>query len=318
MRVVALDCETTGVTWDDTAFLASTAERTEAGIDGRYWNLPADQQALTEYLDDVRIVFHNAKFDLQKFIAGNVLVRDSISPDRIEDTEALAHLLNEHQVKKLKSLVREHLGETTDEEERVREAKKAVAKERKLKLGEISYDMLPREVVVPYAIKDAEFTLRLYELFKPQLEQYDDLSQLYSDEMELCLVLLDMEAQTMKLDVAYLDAKTKEYASAGLLQELEIRDMVGEESFNPNSPKQILEAFANIGVDLKATDKVALREVEHPLGAAIVELRRIRKMHGTYLVGLQTERRGGEYVHLNFRQHGPKTGRMASGGREEA
>ena len=91
--------------------------------------------------------------------------------------------------------------------------------------------------------------------------------------------------------------------------------MVGAEDFNPNSPKQILEAFATLGVTLKATNKIALREVDHPLSSAIIELRHLRKIHGTYLLGPLALQRDG-YVHLNFRQHGPSTGRMASGGRE--
>ncbi|HEY6020334.1 MAG TPA: DNA polymerase [Candidatus Paceibacterota bacterium] len=317
MRVVALDCETTGVLWNDDAFLASTAERNDAGeLSSRAWELPAEQAELSEYVEGVRLVFHNAKFDLQKFIRAGVLQPGSISHERIEDTEAQAHLLNEHQLKGLKSLAREHLGEETDEATKIREAKKVVAKERKLKLSEISYDMLPREVVIPYAIKDAEYTLRLYELFKPQVEQYEDLSQLYRDEMELALVLLDMESRTMRIDTEYLDRVTREYASRALAKELEIRDLVGDESFNPNSPKQVLEAFALLGLELKATDKVALRSVDHQLAEAILELRHLRKLHGTYLLALQHELQGGEYVHLNFRQHGPKTGRMASGGQE--
>lgn len=312
--MLAIDLETTGLEWDDKAFLVSTAIRSETGeIRSQTWNIPGETEPLAFWLSNVGpMVFHNAKFDLQKLLLAGVLVRDGLHPNQIEDTEALAHLLDEHQLKGLKLLARTYLHEETIEAQEIREAKKVVAKERKLKLREISYDMLPRDVVCRYALKDAEYTLRLYELFKPQLEQYADLTQLYRDEMELTLVLLDMEAQTMKLDVDYLDAKTKEYATAALAKELEIRDMVGEESFNPNSPKQVLEAFALIGIELKATNKVALREVDTPLGNAILELRRLRKLHGTYLLGLQQERHGGEYVHLNFVQHGPSTGRMAS------
>jgi len=312
VRVIGVDTETFGLAWDDFPFLASTHD----GVEGRVWELPAEAASLREYLSDKRLVFHNAKFDLQKLILAGVLERALISADRIEDTEGLAHLLDEHQVKKLKHLAKTYLGEDNAEQEEIRKAKKVVAKEQKLKLSEISYDMLPPEVVQPYAIKDAEYTLRLYELFNPQLEQYDDLKQLYADEMELCLVLLDIEAQTMKLDMEYLNAKVREYSSRALRKELEIRDMVGEESFNPNSSKQVLEVFAELGIKLKSTGKIALRGVDHPLSAAILELRHLRKVLSTYLLGLQQEQKNG-YIHLNFRQHKPVTGRMSSGGREE-
>jgi DNA polymerase I-like protein with 3'-5' exonuclease and polymerase domains len=315
--VIAADVETPTAQWNDAPFLMSYAHKAATGelVSGVYEVNDEYVEAQTLLESASSLVFHNAKFDLQKLVLSGLLVRDTISPERIEDTEALAHLLDEHQVKKLKPLAEKYLGVTTDEAEALREAKKVVAKELKIKMSEVTYDQLPREIVIPYAIKDAEFTLGLWEKLKPELDRHADLAQLYRDEMVLTLVLLDMEAQTMKLDLEYLEARAKEYATQALLKELEIRDIVGDEDFNPNSPKQILEAFASLGVELKATDKAALRDVDHPLSAAILELRRLRKIHGTYLLGLLHEQRDG-YVHLNFRQHGPKTGRMASGGRE--
>jgi DNA polymerase I-like protein with 3'-5' exonuclease and polymerase domains len=316
--MVAVDCETPTAQWHDRPFLVSTAVRIppENEIVSRVWDIPDELPPLRLWLSNCGpMVFHNAKFDLQKLILAGVLERDWLTPDRIEDTEALAHLLDEHQVKKLKPLAEKYLGLKTDEAEVLREARKVVAKERKIKLSEVTFDMIPREVIVPYALKDAEFTLLLYELLKPKLEMFEDLSELYSNEMALTLVLLDMEHQTMKLDMEYLSKKAKEIAGKAMLLELEIRDMVGREDFNPNSPKQILEAFAEIGIELQKTDKVALREVNHPLGEAILELRHLRKVHGTYLLGLLEEQRDG-FVHPNFRQHGARTGRMASGGRE--
>lgn len=317
--VVAADVETpTANQWHDLPFLLSSAWLEAGGeMKSQVVDLPEQSQVSKAFLAEAdSLVFHNAKFDLQKLILAGVIDRDSLTPDRIEDTEALAHLIDEHQVKKLKPLTEKYLGLSTDEAEAIREARKVVAKERKLKIGDITFDMLPREVLIPYSLKDAEFTLQLYYKLKPMVLQYPDLSQLYRDEMALTLVLLDMEAQTMKLNLEYLEAKAKEYASAALLKELEIRDAVGNEDFNPNSPKQIIEAFAILGVELKATNKFALREVGTPLAEALLELRRLRKIHGTYLLGLLALQRDG-YVHLNFRQHGAKTGRMASGGGQE-
>ena len=316
--MVAVDCETPTAQWHDRPFLVSTAVRIppENEIESRVWDIPAEREPLAFWLSNCGpMVFHNAKFDLQKLILAGVLEREGVTPDRIEDTEALAHLLDEHQVKKLKVLAEKYLGLSTDEAQVLREAKKVIAKEQKIKLSEVTFDMLPREVIVPYALKDAEFTLLLYEKLKPMLEVFPDLAELYSNEMALTLVLLDMEHQTMKLDMEYLSSIAKEYARKALLLELGIRDMVGREDFNPNSPKQILEAFADEGIELKATNKIALREVDHPLGEAILELRHLRKVHGTYLLGLLDEQHDG-FVHPNFRQHGARTGRMASGGRE--
>jgi DNA polymerase-1 len=257
-----------------------------------------------------RWVFHNPKFDLQKLILVGILQRGDVSASRIEDTEACAHLLDEHQLKGLKFLAEKHLGETLEETEELKKER------RRLKLKKADgYHLLPRELIIPYALKDAEFTLRLWELFRPQIAASEDLEGLYTLEMELSLVLMDMEAKGMGVDVDYTSATAKEYNTKILAQRMLIQDITGDEEFNPNSPKQILEAFSELGIELKSTDKHHLKALEHPLATAILELRALSKMHGTYLEAILKEQRDGK-MHPWFRQHKPVTGRLASGGVE--
>jgi DNA polymerase-1 len=255
-------------------------------------------------------VFHNPKFDIQKLVLIELISRSDVSAERIEDTEACSHLLDEHRLKGLKFLARELLGEETDEDEVLK------VERRKLKLKkEDGYHLLPREVIMPYALKDAEFTLRLWELLRPEIAKSEDLDALYRHEMELSLTLMDMEAKGMGVDVPYVEASAKEYNTRILAQRILIQDMTGNEDFNPNSPKQILEAFAELGIELEATNKLSLRGEEHPLAKAILELRSLAKMHGTYLLAILNEQRDGK-MHPWFRQHKPVTGRLASGGVE--
>ena len=119
----------------------------------------------------------------------------------------------------------------------------------------------------------------------------------------------------MGLDLEYVEKSAKDYASRALVKELLIRDIAGDEEFNPQSPKQILDWFAQNGMAMIKTDKAALKEAEHPLTDAILELRKLRKMHGTYLKPMMEEQRDG-IIHPSFRQHGTRTGRMSSGGQE--
>lgn len=309
-KYVAVDTETEGVAFWDRPFCVTVAWRYDGYHYSHYLELGQDGVndvvkhiiANSEYL-----VFHNAKFDLQKLILAGLMAAEGRSPHSVHDTEALAHLLDEHRVKRLKVLAREILGETTDEEEVIRAAR------RKEKLRkEDGYHRLPREVIVPYALKDAEFTIRLFEELYPQLTKVDDLSRLYAMEQELTFVLLGMESAGMALDVEYVETTAREYNNQALKQELLIRDMTGDEEFNPNSPKQITEAFERMGLCLEATDKATLKSVEHPLAQAILELRTLRKMHGTYLKPMLSEQRDG-IIHPSFRQHGTRTGRMSSG-----
>jgi len=311
--VAAVDTETTGLDWYARPFLVTGAYHdSSGGIQSRCWDLDSSDQRreaedfLCSY--DV-LVFHNAKFDLQKLVLEGLLERSEITPVSIGDTEALAHLDNEHRSKRLKDLARDVLGLETDEAEIIKVEK------RKLKLTkDDGYDKLPRELVIPYALKDAEFTLALYDYFLPRVSKFGELLALYHQELALTLALLDMEAKGLGVDVAYLEETAKDYAGRMLETELEIREITGiEDPKFPNSPKQILEWFNERGIELKATDRVALEGIDHPLGAKLLNLRKLRKIEGTYLRGLLKEQHEG-IVHPWIRQHGTVTGRTASGG----
>lgn len=282
----------------------------EGNVRSEYFD-GANPPGLGERLSQAEeLVFHNAKFDLQKMALAGVLDPSELRPENVYDTECLAHLLDEHRRKGLKFLARELLGEETDEDEVLR------AERRKLKLTKKDgYDKLPREVVVPYALKDAEFTIRLHDILRPQVEADPDLRRLLRLEQRLTFVLGRMENRGMGVSTEYVEKTAREYATKALGCELSIRDLVGNEEFNPNSPKQIMEAFDSLGVSLDGTDKATLATVDHPLGQAILELRTLRKMHGTYLKAILDEQRDG-ILHPSYRQHGTRTGRMSSGAAE--
>lgn len=119
----------------------------------------------------------------------------------------------------------------------------------------------------------------------------------------------------MGIAVEYVEETAREYATEALRLEMAIRDRVGIESFNPNSPKQLVGAFDALGITLESTDKTTLAGLDHELGHQILELRTLRKMHGTYLKAMLDEQRDG-ILHPSYRQHGTRTGRMSSGAYE--
>jgi DNA polymerase-1 len=309
-NIIAVDTETTGLGYFDTPFCTTIAwDRDDGDVVGHYfelvdydssWMVSAILQATPTWIG------HNIKFDLQKLVQAGILDREAITADRLEDTETLAHLLDAHQKKGLKSLARTHLGvETTEDEE-------LAAVRRKLKLRkEDGYHVLPREVVIPYAIQDVILTLGLFDLFHPKLQDWPELVALYAHEKLVTLALLDMEGAGMALDMDYLSATAKAYGKEAVRTELRIRDLTTEE-FNPGSWQQILARFEEEGITLEGTDKDTLSQVDHDLAREILHLRSTRKMHGTYLQPMLNEQEDG-IIHPNFRQHGTKTGRMSSG-----
>lgn len=295
-------------------------------------------------MEQPRLVFHNAKFDLQKLILAGVLPRDRLSSERIEDTEGIAHLLNEHQEKKLKTLALTVLGiddtimvpyksgQKKGELHAVsREAEHLRRARTKLKLTkEDGFHLLPREVLVPYALKDAEFTLHLFEVLHDRIMDYADSAELYAHEKELILAMLDVEAAGIAVDDPYVDATIKETNLAILKTEREIEEVTGlkvwyppkagvktpEGCFNPNAPEQIKAVFAERGILLPNTKEETFKALDDDLGRLIQALKKDKKLVSTYLLNIKKEERDG-LIHPNFKLFKPVTGRMASGKVEE-
>jgi DNA polymerase-1 len=313
LDLLAIDTETTGVGWHDEAFMISVAWHNDGlrtlVIDERdlsedMWYREVD--GIIEMLQETdKIIMHNAKFDIQKLCRLGVPL--SVFKDKFEDTQALAHLINEQQSTSLKYLARTVLGEGTDEDEVL----KVWRRKNKIKKDE-GYEPIPNEILAPYAAKDAEFTLRLYEVLWNRMPK--DLHPLYQIEKNLTLSLLGIEARGLQIDRAYVKLQRKEYGDRIYKLKQRIGELAGEE-FNPQSPKQLIEVFAQRGVRIAATDKATLASVDDELAALIVELREANKIKSTYLDALAEEAKDG-ILHPSFRQHGTRTGRMSSGAAE--
>lgn len=320
-KAMAFDTETYGLAWHDEPFCVTVSW----GDKGYYFDLSSELswKYLPQMLRETpRLVAHNFKFDAQKVILVGLLDRADFVPEDIEDTETQAHLLDEHQVKKLKVLMAKHLGMSTDEDEVLKRVR------RKLKLKkEDGYDKIPRGVIVPYAIKDAVGTFALWQWQAPQVKVFPELVNLYHLEMELLLVFLDVEAKGMAVDKPYVKAKAKEYGGRILKTEQEIGRLVGKPigsgtdtakrgEFNPNAPGQVKEAFEARGVTLESTDVEHLSGIADPLAQTILSLRSDNKMRGTYLIPIYEQTVDG-IIHPSFRLNSTRTGRTSSGGAEE-
>jgi DNA polymerase-1 len=319
LALLAIDTETNGVGWHDDAFMVSIAyykvQDPANGVHSIVWDFRPgamdhdEEHSWDEILyyisDSDTIIMHNAKFDLQKLVRAGFPLR--IFKDKVEDTQAIAHLIDEQQSTGLKFLAEKYLNETTDENE----ALKAYRRKAKLK-KEDGYQHIPHEILAPYAEKDAEFTLRLYSHLKPML--HEDLLPLYNMEIELTFALLGIEARGMSVDREYVTQKRKEYGDRIYKLKHRIGELAGPE-FNPQSPQQVLHALAERGVNVGKTDKATLSSLDDELARLIVDLREANKIKATYFDALHEEARDG-ILHPNFRQHGTRTGRMSSGSAE--
>lgn len=333
--IIAVDTETTGVEFYDEPFAATLSWRgPEGALKNAYLPLEGHGhtgalEALSEILEAVPAwVFHNAKFDLQKLLLIGAIDWPLIERIDLHDTQTIYTLLDENDRKGLKYLAVKILKyddtvkvpyKTKGREGEYREVsrEKYELDEARRKRGlkkEDGYHLLPRRVIVPYALRDTDFTLQLYEKLMPALERKGDprLLELYASAMQLKRVLLRMEGDGMRVNVPYLQEKASEYGVKVMEGWSRIVALTGKPDLNPGSVPQLQAAFRARGLVLESTDAATLKGLDDELAREILQYREDKKMHSVYLLGLLHAQRGG-IVHPNFNDDGARTGRMSSG-----
>lgn len=328
---IGVDTETEGVGFYDPAFCVTLSWRQDGGdIVDHYIELAEEDHvsiAREILLGPSVWVFHNAKFDLQKLLLADIIRRHEITVDRFEDTEALAHLDDSLRLKGLKYLSQELFGDTNEEEDAVKLAMRKAG----IKLEE-GYHKAPRDVMIPYAMADTNKTVRLYEHFRPLVERYPDLWELYQHEKRVTLTLLDMESRGVRLDVDYTNRMLAEFSGRVIDLEQQISTLVGKPvgkdpkagEFNPGSAPQLAEYFESKGYETRFKTKKGqpsygkefLKECDDPLALLLGDYRKVTKYKNTYFLAMRNEQRDG-ILHPSYRQHGTRTGRFSSGEAED-
>lgn len=336
-KIVSFDTETTGLAYFDTAFCVTAAwDRPDGSVVGHYFELEkfdSSKGVRTMLGNSEVLIGHNLKFDIQKTALADLLDVDKLTPDRIEDTQILATLVNEHRPLGLKELMVSVLnwGDTMEVEYLsgpkkgefrtvVREKYLIQEARRKLKLKkEDGYDLIPRGIIVPYATTDAVGTHRLWHSLAPLVARHAELTELYRQEMELTLVLLDMEDAGLGVRIKYVDDNIRTYNKKLITHDTRIQEIVGmpvgkdtkSGEFNPGSDDQIKEMFTKLGFPRESYAAEIMQEIDHPLAKAILARRDDLKILSTYLRPIQSEQRD-DILHPSFRQN-VSTGRMSSG-----
>jgi DNA polymerase-1 len=178
--------------------------------------------------------------------------------------------------------------------------------------------------IVDYSCEDADITLRLKNIFTPELKKSGLENLFYEIEMPLVNVLIAMEKAGVSID-----SETITKYSISLKEELErieekIFGLAGEK-FNIASPKQLgivlFEKLKIISNPKKTkTKQYSTGEEElvklsdkHPIINEILEYRSVNKLINTYvdvLPGLVNKKTG--KIHTSFNQTITATGRLSS------
>ena len=186
-----------------------------------------------------------------------------------------------------------------------------------------TFDFVPVEEAVNYAAEDADITLRLWQLFKPQLHSKQVTSVYETMERPLVPVLAKMEMHGIKVDRDTLSRMSNAFAQKMAGLECELYELAGRK-FNVGSPAQVGEIlFDQMGFEggkkgkmgKYATGADILEDLatEHSFPGLVLDWRQLSKLKSTYTDALQTHINAETgRVHTSYSITGANTGRLSS------
>lgn len=280
---------------------------------------PDDPEAARQVLEEFRPVFesstiekvgHNLKYDLSLLKWHGIGIRG-----RLFDT-MLAHSMKEPEMRHgLDYLAKLYLGYTPIPISRLIGEKGPQQK---------SLRDVPIDQVAEYACEDADVTLQVANIVRPEIEKQGVSEVCNQVECPLIPVLVDMEYEGIRLDVEALKRYSKK-----LEQEIEeLRDAIFQAAgheFNIESPKQLgVVLYEELELEKNpkrtATGQYSTRESElqrlagkHKIVRDVLEYRNAVKLKSVYVdqlpgyVNPETGR-----VHTHYLQTWTATGRMQS------
>lgn len=267
-------------------------------------------EQLRPWLEDEQAakVLHNAKYDT------HVLANEGIKLRGItDDTMLQAYVLEAHQRVSMDQVAQRWLGQSGKTYEDI------CGKGAK----QIGFDQVPIQEASFYACEDADFTFRLHQLMRPQIQAEPGLEHIYRLEVALSEVLTIVERNGVAIDSDKLQEQSERQGKRLLELEGQAFDIAGQQ-FNLNSPKQVGEIlFDKLGLPVQtrtrtgapSTNEEVLTRLSHeyPLPKLLLEYRGVAKLKSTYtdklpkMINADTGR-----LHTRYAQAAVITGRLSS------
>lgn len=257
-------------------------------------------------------VTHNGKFDVN-FLRYNLGIRPS---NMWFDTLLAHHLINENIPHNLTFLCDWYGLDVGRYEDVLIEY---VGKSKKSK----DYSLIPNNILHKYAAVDVDVPLRLYKTMKEQLRE-QKLYKLFREKtMPSSDVVADMEYEGIPLNIDGMEKLANSYKRKEALLKWNIRKIVKNVEFNPNSPIQVRDyLFSALKIEpIKKTKGNAYSTDEEVLNILvregyevpkfILELRKLQKFRSTYLEGFVVFADKYGKVHATYLIFGTRTGRLS-------
>ena len=189
---------------------------------------------------------------------------------------------------------------------------------------QLTFNQVDLEKAGPYAAEDADITLQIHQKLSEALDEEPGLKSIYREiELPLLNVLLKIESNGVKVDVAMLELQSRQLAGRMKEVESQVYELAGE-TFNLASPKQLgMILFEKLGIPPSkktktgqySTAEEVLQELalEHAVPKLLLEHRSLSKLKSTYTdkLPLQVNETTGR-VHTSYNQTVAATGRLSS------
>ncbi len=189
---------------------------------------------------------------------------------------------------------------------------------------QLTFNQVDLEQAGPYAAEDADITLQIHQKLSDALDKEPALKSVYQEiELPLLNILLKIESNGVKVDVAMLNLQSKQLAERMKEVESQVYELAGE-TFNLASPKQLgMILFEKLGIPPSKKTKTGqystaedvLQELalEHAVPKLLLEHRSLSKLKSTYTdkLPLQVNETTGR-VHTSYNQTVAATGRLSS------
>ena len=282
----------------------------QSGLDFGDRNLDASYlPKLWDALADKKLVFHNAKFDLQVMEKFGFKRRGPFSCTMI-----MSHIVDPYPPHGLKELAEDRLG--------IEDSAEMKILLKKVQKAGLAWHHIPPSIMAPYAANDAYLTRLLYEFLMQDFWEYTT-PEYFEREMQFLSVLKAIEARGLVLD----REETASKLNATVERMLEVRRELG---FDPAKRIALARKLystppVGLGLPMYATGKPSksfpqgfptmndaiLSRYVHPIVGLVREYRLLQKVESTYLRPWWEKSRADGMLHPTFKPWGTITGRLS-------
>lgn len=181
----------------------------------------------------------------------------------------------------------------------------------------------PPSLAGPYAMEDS---VMLFDILTQQWTDLENqhLTSLFQMECDTIPLYVEMRRVGVRINLQYAEEMYLELNTdiARIEAQFNYKYGVSVQSFN--SAAQIAKVFDKLGIPYPRTDKGSgsfqkdwLKNLEHPVGDEINEIRELHKLHGTFVRSYLLEKNVNGRIHCSFHplkgdDNGTKTGRLSS------